>query len=169
ARAHGAGAGRPLCAGRRVCRGTQMSSNGEVAAVKDVLFVVLPNLVLLDLAGPAEAFRIAERRVPGSYPLRFVAPPECVAGAIGLQLGALEPLPDTVAPETIVVLTGVSGKIVDLEEPSTARLVAWLQSGVTRASLLLCVCAGSVIAGKAGLLSGRECTTHHSHLDELRQ
>jgi transcriptional regulator GlxA family with amidase domain len=32
----------------------------------------------------------------------------------------------------------------------------------------VCVCAGSVIAGKAGLLNGRECTTHHSHIEELR-
>ena len=136
--------------------------------MKDVVFVVLPNLVLLDLAGPAEAFRIAERRVPGSYRLKFVAPTETVRAAIGLQLGALEPLPSALEPDSIVVLTGVSGKIVDLEEPSTAQLVTWLQSGVTRSSLLVCVCAGSVIAGKAGLLSGRECTTHHSHLEELR-
>jgi transcriptional regulator GlxA family with amidase domain len=32
----------------------------------------------------------------------------------------------------------------------------------------MCVCAGSVIAGKAGLLAGRECTSHHLHIDELR-
>jgi transcriptional regulator GlxA family with amidase domain len=136
--------------------------------MKDVLFVVLPGLVLLDLAGPAEAFRVAERKAPGSYRLRFVAPTQIVRSAIGLQLGALEPLPVCVEPDSIVVITGVSGKTVDLAEPSTARVVEWLQSGATRSSLLVCVCAGSVIAGRAGLLSGRECTTHHSHLDELR-
>jgi transcriptional regulator GlxA family with amidase domain len=48
------------------------------------------------------------------------------------------------------------------------RVVAWLESGVTSPGLLLCVCAGSVIAGKAGLLAGRECTSHHAHIDELR-
>jgi transcriptional regulator GlxA family with amidase domain len=137
------------------------SRNHEIATVKDVLFVVLPKVVLLDLAGPAEAFRIAERRAPGSYRLRYVAPTETVRSAIGLQLGELEPLPDTLEPDTIVVLTGVSGKTVDLEEASTARLLAWLERGVTRSALLVCVCAGSVIAGKAGLLSGREFTTHH--------
>jgi transcriptional regulator GlxA family with amidase domain len=136
--------------------------------VRDVLFAVLPGLVLLDLAGPAEAFRVAERKVPGSYRLRFVAPTETVRSAIGLQLGALEPLPNTIEPDTIVVLTGVSGKTVDLAEPSTASLVTWLQSGVASSALLVCVCAGSVIAGRAGLLAGKECTTHHSHLDELR-
>jgi transcriptional regulator GlxA family with amidase domain len=136
--------------------------------MRDVIFAVLPNLVLLDLAGPAEAFRVAERKIPGSYRLRYVAPLETVRSAVGLQLTALEPLPDALEPDTIVVLTGVSGKTVDLTEPATARLVAWLKSGIADSALLVCVCAGSVIAGKAGLLAGRECTTHHSHLDELR-
>ena len=139
----------------------------------EVLFAVLPGLVLLDLAGPAEAFRIAERKVPGSYRLRYMAPVESVRSAIGLQLGALEPLPHVLAPDTILVLTGVAGKIVDFTEPAAAHLVAWLQSAwlqsaTADSALLICVCAGSVIAGKAGLLAGRECTTHHSHLDELR-
>jgi transcriptional regulator GlxA family with amidase domain len=30
------------------------------------------------------------------------------------------------------------------------------------------VCAGSVVAAHAGLLNGRECTTHHDHVEELR-
>ena len=41
---------------------------------RDVVFALLPNIVLLDLAGPADAFRNAESSVPGSYRLRFVAP-----------------------------------------------------------------------------------------------
>jgi transcriptional regulator GlxA family with amidase domain len=31
------------------------------------------------------------------------------------------------------------------------------------------VCAGSVLAARAGLLAGRQCTTHHVHLEELRR
>ena len=38
----------------------------------DVVFALLPNLVLLDVAGPAEAFRIANRLVPGSYTRQMV-------------------------------------------------------------------------------------------------
>ena len=45
-----------------------------MGAARDVLFVVLPRLVLLDLAGPADAFRNAESHCPGSYRLRFLAP-----------------------------------------------------------------------------------------------
>ncbi len=137
--------------------------------MKDVHFVVLPQLVLLDLAGPAEAFRIASRRVPDSYRLHFVSPLRSTQAAIGLQLSNLEPLPSKLSENDIVVVIGVSGGTVDLEEPSTERVVAWLASGAVSQAMLLCVCAGSVIAGKAGLLAGRECTSHHSHIDELRR
>jgi transcriptional regulator GlxA family with amidase domain len=137
--------------------------------VKEVYFVVLPQLIMLDLAGPAEAFRLATRKVAHGYRMHFVAPAKSLQTAIGLQVTGLEPLPAALPPDSIVVLTGVSGAIIDLNEPATQRVIAWLQSGVTAESMLLCVCAGSILAGKAGLLAGRECTTHHSHIDELRK
>jgi transcriptional regulator GlxA family with amidase domain len=136
--------------------------------VKEVYFVVLPSLVLLDLAGPAEAFRLASRKVPESYRLHFIAPVRTVQAAVGLQLSALEPLPSKLSDDAIVLLTGVSGESVDLSDPATKRVIAWLESGVASPALLVCVCAGSVIAGKAGLLTGRECTSHHAHIEELR-
>ena len=137
--------------------------------MKDVYFVVLPKLVLLDLAGPADALRLADQKVPDSYRLHFCAPTRSLETAIGLQLGSLEPLPTKLSEDSIVVLTGISGQTVELDEPSTQRVIEWLETGVTAPGLLLCVCAGSVIAGKAGLLAGRECTSHHAHIDELRR
>jgi transcriptional regulator GlxA family with amidase domain len=142
-------------------------SPGEPAT--DVVFALLPNLVLLDVAGPADAFRNAGARVPGSYRLRFVAPQPALRAAGGLELGALERLPERLAPGSILVLTGVAGSGIDTHEPATRRLIEWLRSGVADASLLMCVCAGSVLAAWAGLLAGRECTTHHAHLEDLRR
>jgi transcriptional regulator GlxA family with amidase domain len=140
-----------------------------VTIVREVYFVVLPQLVLLDLAGPAEAFRLANKKVPDSYRLHFIAPTRSVQSAIGLQLGSLEPLPTKLPDDAIVVVAGVSGEAVNFDDPSIQRVIAWLESGVTSPTLLLCVCAGSVIVGKAGLLSRRECTSHHSHIEELRR
>ena len=134
----------------------------------EVVFVLLPDVVLLDVAGPADAFRNAASRVPGSYRLRFVAPQPALAAAVGLNLSGLEPLPDRLAPGTILVLTGVSGALIDPQAPAMRCVIEWLR-GSARPALLLCVCAGSVIAAYAGLLAGRECTTHHSHIEELRR
>jgi transcriptional regulator GlxA family with amidase domain len=135
----------------------------------DVVLAVLPRVVLLDLAGPADAFRNAAARVPGSYRLRFVGPAASVESAAGLTLGALESLPDSLAPGTILILAGVSGRSIDPAEPAVRRLIEWLRAGAATQTLLLCVCAGSVLAAHAGLLAGRACTTHHAHIEELRR
>lgn len=53
------------------------------AAAREVLFVLQPEVVLLDLAGPADAFRNADQQQPGSYRLRFVAAQRQLAAAGG--------------------------------------------------------------------------------------
>ena len=137
--------------------------------MREVVFALLPRVVLLDVAGPADAFRNANTKVANSYRLRFVAPKQSVAAAIGLELGNLEPLPAQLPDGAIVVLTGVAGESMPLDAPETRLLTDWLASGVTKNTLLLCVCSGSILAAKAGLLADRDCTTHFAHIDALRE
>jgi transcriptional regulator GlxA family with amidase domain len=96
----------------------------------DVLFVVLPHTVLLDLAGPAEAFRIANQTVkqtPGSsqFRLRFIGPDTQLTSSVGIGLSNIEPLPkqfDTAVEQTWVVLLGLPGKRAD----DVMKQPAWL-------------------------------------------
>jgi transcriptional regulator GlxA family with amidase domain len=136
---------------------------------REVLFVVLPRVVLLDLAGPADAFRNAEAHCPGSYRLRFVASEPSLQAAVGLTLADLQPLPPRLAPDSIVVLTGISATHLDPQQPAARAVIEWLRSPAVRPQLLMCVCAGSLLGAHAGLLAGRDCTTHHEHLEELRR
>lgn len=136
--------------------------------MRPVLFAILPDLVLLDVAGAAEAFRSANSLVPGSYDLQFVAPISSVRSGVGLQLHRLEPLPRRLEDHSIVVVIGVVGSGVRFDDPAIQRLMQWLRTVVRNGTVtLMCVCAGSVIAAKAGLLRGLQCTTHHEHVEEL--
>ena len=136
----------------------------------EVVFALLPNVVLLDVAGPAEAFRLANRLVPGTYSLRFVGGTRTVDSAVGLRLAALRPLPRRLPQGSLVIVTGISGSRVDGSTPAVQRLADWLgQIMKDESQTLMCVCAGSVVAGYAGLLKGKECTTHHAHVEELRK
>lgn len=136
--------------------------------MRTVLFAMLPDVVLLDVAGAAEAFRIANQQVPGSYELKFAAPTPTVQSGVGLQLHRLLPLPRRIEDGAIVVITGVIGSEVRFDEPAVQQLMNWLKVAVANDTVtLMCVCAGSVIAAKAGVLRGLECTTHHDHVDEL--
>jgi transcriptional regulator GlxA family with amidase domain len=137
--------------------------------MREVVFALLPRVVLLDLAGPADAFRNANKKVADSYRLRFVAPTVSLPSSVGLELAGLEPLPAQLPDGAIVVLTGITGDSIPLEEPGILAVTQWLASGVTKNAILLCVCAGSVVAAAAGLLAGRECTTHFEFIHELRR
>lgn len=151
--------------------------------MKDVCFVVLPGTLLLDLAGMAEAFRLANQRraLRGQAPLyrlRFVGPQAQAASSVGALLAALEPLPATLPAGAAVVLLGQpSGGESPLMRPlprawaDTRRWLAKvlaprLQAGTAE---LVTVCAGTLQAADAGLLAGRRCTTHHESLDDLRR
>ena len=136
--------------------------------MRKVLFAILPEVVLLDVAGAAEAFRSAERQVPGSYQLRFVSTQSQVRAAVGLHLDKLEPPPARVPDHSVIVVTGVTTQGLRLDGAPSTTLARWLKHVMVNETLtLMCVCAGALLAAKAGLLAGRECTTHHDHTDDL--
>lgn len=136
--------------------------------MKEIVFALLPRAILLDAAAPSEVFRSASRRVPGSYRLRFASPLHTLETASGLRLGELEPLPKALADEAIIVIPGLSGPL-DFQDRANLRLIAWLAGGTAARAQLMCVGAGCLIAAKAGMLAGRECTTHPEHAEELRR
>lgn len=138
--------------------------------MRTVLFAILPEVVLLDVAGAGEAFRIAEREAPGSYKLRFVSTQPRVRAAVGLHLDQLEPLPSRVPDGSIIVVTGVTTRGLRLESATTMALVSWLKRTMENETVtLISVCAGALLAAKAGVLEGRECTTHHEHIDDIKR
>jgi transcriptional regulator GlxA family with amidase domain len=144
----------------------------------DVLFVVLPDSLLLDLAGPAEALRLANqhehrRGRPDAFRLRFAGPQAEAASSVGVSLAGLESLPDTLATPSWVVLLGRTGDAADVVRRQRAWLTVrdWLVRCVAPrlgdGVLLLTVCAGALLAADAGLVGTRRVTTHHEHLDDL--
>jgi transcriptional regulator GlxA family with amidase domain len=66
---------------------------------------------------------------------------------------------------------GVPGHAVPTDGKETQTLLRWLRGQrLERGRLeLVTVCAGALLAAHAGILAGRRVTTHHHHLDELRQ
>jgi transcriptional regulator GlxA family with amidase domain len=128
----------------------------------------LPEVVLLDVAGAAEAFRLASTLVPDSYDLQFVGTSTSLRSAVGLQLHKLQRLPAEVPDHSMVVVTGVTSAALNLESEPFQQLSQWLQVVARKETVtLMCVCSGSLLAAHAGLLRGRECTTHHDLIGQL--
>lgn len=139
-----------------------------------VFFALLPDSLVLDWAGPAEALRIANQALraqgrPERFVLHFVSPTPAPATSVGVALAGVAPLPATLPRPAWVVLVGLPGKTIDTDSPEARALLHWLR-GLRLATgqlELVTVCAGAVQASHAGLLTGRRATTHHLHLEEL--
>lgn len=140
--------------------------------ITEVCFVLPPDLILLDLAGAADAFRIAATM---GLPVRLRLMAPVVTGAVaptalGVGLAGVEPLPAKLPEHVLIVVCGATGSAARLLSSAAGKtLVAWLRQHVVAGRPLACVCSGALLAAAAGLLDGRRCTTHHSLLDELRQ
>ncbi len=146
----------------------------------DVLIVVPPRTLLLDVAGPAEAFRLANQQLErtGAAPrfhLRFTSPRAEVESSVGLHLAGLEPLPSALSRPTWLLLVGQHSDTLKQPDAATRETLAWLRRDMQpalKADLqhrLVTVCSGTLMAARAGLLGTRRCTTHHDYLDHLRQ
>jgi len=134
-----------------------------------VYFVVLPGIVLLDLAGPAEAFRVANKLAPGTFVLHYCGPrAEAETGLAGLHLSQLRPLPERLPANALVALSGQVGTGPDWRDPAVRMAVDWLAARQPADRFrVMSVCSGALLAAAAGLLRGRECTSHHACLAEL--
>ena len=147
----------------------------------DVLFLVLPDTLLLDLAGPAEAFRLANqhlaaRGTPPAFRLRYIGPMAEATTSVGLQVANLEPLPDALPPRAWLVLLGRPGLREGMPRMQRSGWLAarhWLTKVAAPAldedagHRLLTVCVGALLAADAGLVGRRSVTTHHELLDAL--
>lgn len=134
----------------------------------DVLFLVLPGAQLLDLAGPADVFAVANEcaRALGREPhyrLRYAGPvPEAeTATGVGLRLDDLARVRGAV--DTLVVPGGMTfgGLAPD------ARATDWIRRRWRRIGRVVSICSGAFVLADAGVLAGRRVTTHWRELDAL--
>jgi transcriptional regulator GlxA family with amidase domain len=144
----------------------------------EVYVVVPPRLLLLDVAGPLEVLRGANQLQSAvRFAVHYIGPSSSVQTSIGMTLTAIQPLPDRVPEDALIVLAGDVDQVMmcggGVRERSTAdaddeeAIVGWLRDVVKPHHKLISICSGALMAGRAGLLDGHACTTHYSCCSEL--
>jgi transcriptional regulator GlxA family with amidase domain len=128
--------------------------------VTTVVFALVPGVHLLDFAGPAQVFGSA------GYDLRYVADTPVVVTAQQLPVQADTAMP-SLELDDLVLIPGWRGDRLADPVPIPQFVLRTLVEHHTRGGTVASVCAGAEALGRAGLLDGRRCTTHHEHQDEL--
>ncbi len=141
----------------------------------DVTVIVPPRALLLDIAGPIEVLRRANiEQQDVQFDVRYASPARAVASSIGLTLSGIDALPDALADDAMIVVPGNADNVAfgadtpdATVERDEAAIVAWLARSVRASHTLVTICSGAMLAARAGLLDGHECTTHFSVCGQL--
>jgi transcriptional regulator GlxA family with amidase domain len=131
--------------------------------LNSIVFLILPEVEILDLAGPLQAFHEAARSHP--FRIRLCSTRAEVRTDQGLVLSNLEPLPE-MSGDDLVVVPGVPYRAT---ERIDRAMITWIRRAAKTDAHISSVCTGAFILGEAGLLEGRRCTTHWSRTDELQR
>jgi transcriptional regulator GlxA family with amidase domain len=149
----------------------------HAAAPQEIpVFVVLPpRVLLLDVAGPVEVLRRANVEQHAlRFALHYIGPATEVESSIGLTLAGVKPLPPALPDGAMVIVAGSiakpperSPRVAAENAAQEAEIVRWLRQAIRPGIRLVSICSGALLAARAGLLDGHDCTTHHACCAEL--
>ena len=108
-------------------------TESEPEPLWDVLFLLLPDSLILDWAGPAEALRIANQAMvqlgnPAPFLLRFVSPLSEAASSVGVTIAGLEPLPLAFVRPSWIVVLGQPGQRMAVDSGTAKSALRWLET-----------------------------------------
>lgn len=139
-----------------------------------VFFLIPPEVQLLDITGPAHLFY--EAREYGveleTHYLAMSGDTNQEMSSAGLALAQLKPFSDFILDENdLLFIPGLESHL--FFDPHFSKKHApffeWLRIQQDGGSRICSVCTGAYILASAGLLDGKECTTHWKYFEDFQE
>jgi transcriptional regulator GlxA family with amidase domain len=134
---------------------------------KNLAILLFNEVELLDFCGPLEVFSVTGRR-NNLIPFNVYTVAENTAPITtvnGLSVNPAFSLAQCPCPDILLIPGGVGTRT----QLHNAILLDWISRQAREVEMLLSVCTGALLLGKAGLLDGLSATTHHTAIDLLKQ
>ena len=124
-----------------------------------ITFVAFPGVTQLDLTAPAQVLA----RLPEAEVAVVATSPEPLATGCGFAIVPSH-TPETAPPADLICVPGGAGVADAVRDDG---LTAFLRRQADHARYVTSVCTGAFLLGAAGLLQGRDATTHWAYTDLL--
>jgi transcriptional regulator GlxA family with amidase domain len=133
---------------------------------KKILVIAPPRVTLQDVTGPWEVFCRAEAQRPGTYDVAVVSASaqKNVDTKFGLGIVCEHSVYDFAGEIDTVLVAGSEEGVAGEADPA---FLDWLRDAQTRTRRLGSICTGAFYLAHAGLLSGRQATSHWRYLQRL--
>lgn len=129
---------------------------------RNVAIFIHEGVELLDFAGPAEVFAAAKQGQ--AFNVYTVASSEAeITSQRFLKVRPQYTLDNCPKPD-IIVLPGGNTSI----PLADARVMQWIKKTAPDTEVVMSVCTGAFLLSRAGLLDGKEATTHWGAIDRLK-
>lgn len=125
-----------------------------------IVFVLIPQLELLDIAGPAQVFETAARESGCDWRLFYFGEQDKISTSQGITLAADTQWPQ-LTKNDIIVIPGWRMRANTVTSGLTKTTLDRIAEHTHNGGTVMSVCSGAFALAQAGLLKGRKATTHH--------
>jgi transcriptional regulator GlxA family with amidase domain len=132
-------------------------------------FIVPPNVELLDLAGPVQVFTEAKQQGLDAA-IEFYSYHDGNTSTSGIAFGKIKNYKESnLKAGDFVFVPGTDHDYLHSVQFSAEKsFFRWIAQCADSEVNTCSICTGAFFLGEAGLLDGRECTTHWRRTDELK-
>jgi transcriptional regulator GlxA family with amidase domain len=134
------------------------------------LFLILPEVHLLDLAGPNQV--ISEAIDLGAdFEIEYCGIEEQIQTSAHLGINKLNHFSKTeLKSGDYVIIPGSRVKFLNsFDFKQNSALIEWILEAHRKGVTLVTICVGTYVVGEAGLLDNIECTTHFDQTERLQK
>ncbi len=136
----------------------------------NIIFLILPEMHLLDLAGPDQVFHEAIEYGAGIN-LQYCSYEKGVATSTNIPFGNLTHFATIKAkPGDYIFIPGANVSfLLSKKMKEQKALFQWIIDSYNNGAVICSVCTGAFFLVHTGLLNGRKCTTHWKRTKELQE
>jgi transcriptional regulator GlxA family with amidase domain len=134
------------------------------------IFLILPNLHLLDLAGPDQTI-LESIEYGANFEMEYCGIDETPATSAGLQLKKQNHFSKVKLKKgDFIIIPGSSVQYILSDEFKVhTDLLNWIRTAYDQQEVnLVSICAGAFVLAQAGVLDGKQCTTHFKRTAQLQ-